>query len=78
MQNFDTKALKCVIIDNFDLRILKFEIDFVILGGFLRFIFSKHPRHRFACLWLDIVKIYKYAKFDPNIPCGSRFMSIYD
>ena len=27
--------------------------------------------------WLDNVKIYKYANFDPKIPCGSRVMSIF-
>ena len=26
---------------------------------------------------LDNVKINKYAKFDPNIPCGSRVMSVF-
>ena len=27
--------------------------------------------------WPDNVKMYKSAKFDQNIPCGSRFMSIF-
>ena len=32
---------------------------------------AKHC-HRFVYLWLDNVKINTHAKFDPNIPCGSR------
>ena len=27
--------------------------------------------------WLDNVKKNKYTKFEPNIPCGSRVMSIF-
>ena len=34
------------------------------------------PRHRFAYQWPDNAKMYKYAKFDQNIPYGSRVMSI--
>ena len=30
-----------------------------------------------ACQWLDNVDIHAYAKFDQNIPCGSRVMSIF-
>ena len=36
---------------------------------------SAKPRHHFAYKWLDNIKINKYAKFDPNIPCGSIVMS---
>ena len=35
------------------------------------------PRHRFAYQCLHNVKMYKYAKFDKNIPCGSRVMSVF-
>ena len=35
------------------------------------------PRHRIAYQWLYNVKINKYAKFDLNIPCGSRVMRIF-
>ena len=37
---------------------------------------SAKPHHHFAYQWLENVKIDKYAKFDPNIPCSSRVMSI--
>ena len=30
----------------------------------------------FSYKWLDNVKILKYTKFEPNIPSGSRVMSI--
>ena len=33
------------------------------------------PSQGFAYLCLDNVKMYLYAKFDLNIPCGSRVMS---
>ena len=33
--------------------------------------------HIFSYQWLDNVKIHKYTKFEPNIPCGSRLMSIF-
>ena len=33
--------------------------------------------HRFAYQGLDNVKMYKYAKFDQNIPCGLTVMSIF-
>ena len=59
MQNFGTKSLKYVVIDNFDLHIFQFNIDFVIFGSFLRFKFSKQPLHCFAYQWLDNVKINK-------------------
>ena len=61
VQNFDTKSLNIVVIDNFDFR------------QFLRFEFSQQPLHHFAHQWLDNVKINTYAKFDPNITCGSRY-----
>ena len=35
------------------------------------------PCHHFEYQWLDNVNINKYAKFDPNILCGSRVMSIF-
>ena len=38
---------------------------------------SSYPCHRFAYQWLDNIKINKYAKFDPNIQCGSWVMSIF-
>ena len=38
---------------------------------------SVKPRHGLASQWLENVKMYKYAKFDPNIPFGSRVMSIF-
>ena len=63
------------VIDNFDLHILQFDTYFVIFGSFLRFKFSQQPRHRFAYEWLDNVKINKYVKFDPNIPCGSKVIN---
>ena len=34
-----------------------------------------NPYLRFAYQWLDSIKINKYAKFDPNIPQGSRVIS---
>ena len=37
---------------------------------------SAKPCHRFTYQWLDKVEINKYAKIDPNIPCGSSVMSI--
>ena len=45
----------------------------MIVGSFLRF---KSPRHSFGYQWLEKVKINNYAKFEPNIPCSSRVMSI--
>ena len=33
--------------------------------------------HRFAYQFLENVKMYKYAKFDQNIWCNSRIMSIF-
>ena len=30
----------------------------------------------YACKWLENVDMRMYAKFDQNIPCGSRVMSI--
>ena len=38
---------------------------------------SAKPCHRFAYQYLDNVKMYKQAEFDPNIPSGSRVMSIF-
>ena len=38
---------------------------------------SAKPRRRFGYQWLDNVTINKYAKYDPNIPCGLRVMSIF-
>ena len=35
------------------------------------------PSHNFAYLCLINVKMYTYAKFDQNIPCGLRVMSIF-
>ena len=80
-----------LLIDNFDLHIFQFDICFVIFGILYVFKFihddnfsvimseiklSKQPRRLFAYQWLDNVKTNKYAKFDPNMPCGSRFMGI--
>ena len=31
----------------------------------------------YTCQWLDNVDIHLYAKFEQNIPCGSRVMSIF-
>ena len=31
----------------------------------------------FSYQLLDNVKIHKYTEFEPNIPCGSRVMSIF-
>ena len=36
-----------------------------------------NPSHGFVYQWLDNVKINRYAKFDPNIPCGSRVIRIF-
>ena len=69
--------LNIVVIDNFALNSFQFNIDFVIFGSFLRFKCYQQPRHHFAYQWLDNVKINKYAKFDPTLPCGSRVLSIY-
>ena len=46
-------------------------------------IFTKRPRPAkmmldMALSPLDNVRINKYTKFDPNIPCGSRVMSVYE
>ena len=30
-----------------------------------------------SCQWLANVDMYKYPKFNQNIPCGSRVMSIF-
>ena len=38
--------------------------------------FSATPRPRFAYQWSDNVKMYNYAKFEPNMSCGSKIMSI--
>ena len=38
---------------------------------------SARPNHRFESQWLDNAIINKYAKYDTNIPCGSRVMSIF-
>ena len=35
------------------------------------------PEKSFAYQFLDNVKMYKYKKFDHNMPCGSRIMSIF-
>ena len=66
-----------VVIDNFDLNIFQFNIDFVIFDSFLRFIFSQQPRHRFVHQWLDNVTINKHIKVDLNIPHGSRVVNVY-
>ena len=70
--NFDTKSLKysCYCI-------FSFNIVFVMFGSFLRFKFSHQPRQRLAYQWVDNVATNKYAKFDSNIPRGSRVISIY-
>ena len=31
----------------------------------------------FLYQWLDNVKMHQYTKFEPDIPCGSRVMSIF-
>ena len=31
----------------------------------------------FSCQWLYNVNIHKYTKFEPNIPCNLRVMSIF-
>ena len=41
VQNFFTKSLNIVFIDNFELHIFQFNIDFVIFGSFLRVRFSQ-------------------------------------
>ena len=38
---------------------------------------SSIKRGCYACQWLDSVEMHAYAKFDPNIPCGSRVMNIF-
>ena len=38
---------------------------------------SAKCRKRSAYQCLDNVKMYKHAKFDQNIQCGSRVMSIF-
>ena len=38
---------------------------------------SVKPRHIFSYHWLDNVQIQKYTKFEPNIPWGSRVVSIF-
>ena len=37
---------------------------------------SATMRHRLAYQVLENVKINKYAKFELNIPCGSRVMDV--
>ena len=75
VQNFYTKFLNIVVIDNFDLDILKLNIGFVIFGSFLPLKFSQQPHHHFL---LDKDKLNAYAKFDPNILCGSKVVSIFN
>ena len=48
VQNFYTKFLNIVVIDNFDLDILKLNIGFVIFGSFLPLKFSQQPHHHFC------------------------------
>ena len=36
------------------------------------------PRHRVAYHWLGIAKIRKNTKFEQNIPCGTRVISIFN
>ena len=51
---FQYQVFKIMLLFNdFDLHIFQFTIDFVILGSFLLFKFSKQPRHRFAYQKLD-------------------------
>ena len=38
---------------------------------------SVKPRHRFSYQRLDNVIIHQCTKFEPNISCGSRVMSIF-
>ena len=33
--------------------------------------------HFISYQWLDNVKIHKYTKFEPNVPCGSNVLSIF-
>ena len=54
-----------------------FYKEFVIFDSFLCFNFYKQPRHRFAYQWLVNDKVKKNAIFVPNLPCGSRVMSIF-
>ena len=34
------------------------------------------PLYCYAYQCLDIIKMYKYAKFDANMPCGSMAMNL--
>ena len=36
-----------------------------------------HQKGCYACQWLDNVDMHRYAKFDQNIACGPRVMSIF-
>ena len=36
-----------------------------------------HQKSCYACQWLDNVDMHMYAKFEQNILCGSRAMSIF-
>ena len=56
------KEKNIVVIDNCNLHIFQSNINFVISA---------------SLPFCKPVKIKKYAKFDPNIPCGSRVMSIF-
>ena len=38
---------------------------------------SANSRDHYAYQWLDNVKINKFAKYDPNIPCGSTIMRVF-
>ena len=35
-----------------------------------------HQKGCYACQWLDIVNMHRYAKFEQNMQCGSNVMSI--
>ena len=78
VQSFDIKSLNIVVIDNFDLYIFQFNIEYVIFWQF--FHVSNSPRSLVTilhtCGW-TMIDMNKYAKFDPNIPCGSRVLSIF-
>ena len=58
-------------------NIIKTQVCKTVTIGFAtKYILAK-PYHRFAYLCLDNVKMYLCEKFDLNIPCGSRVMSIF-
>ena len=36
-----------------------------------------HQKGCYACQWLDNIDMPTYEKFDKNIPCGSKVMSVF-